>query len=292
MIRIAILGTGRMGSALAAALLDGGLEVTVWNRTAERTVPLAAKGAKVAETVAAAIRASDIVLVNVRDYHVSADLLGTEDAHAALKGRLVVELSSGTPGQARAAATRIKSSGGAFIAGAIMATPNFIGTPNGVILFSGPADAYARHDKTFQLLGQAQHVGVDPGLASALDLALLTQMWGLLFGTLHATAICEANGIGLADFARHRLAFIPTVEGATADLIARAADQRLAGDTATLASIAAHWGAFRHMLADSQSTGIDTRNAEAWKVIFERAIAAGYADDDFAMLTRFMRHAG
>lgn len=291
MNRIAILGTGRMGSALAGALLDGGVPVTVWNRTRERATPLAAKGAEMAETVAAAIRASDIVLVNVRDYHASADLLGAEDAQAALKDRLVVELSSGTPGQAREAATRIKSSGGEFIAGAIMATPNLIGTRDGVILFSGPADAYASHDKIFKLLGHAQHVGVDPGLASALDLALLTQMWGLLFGTLHATAICEANGVGLADFARHRLAFIPTVEGATEDLIARAADQRLTGDAATLASIATHWGAFRHMLADSQVNGIDVRSAQGWKAIFERAIAAGHIDDDFAVLTKFMRHA-
>lgn len=292
MERIAILGTGRMGSALAGALLEGGAQVTVWNRTRERAMGLAEKGAELAETAAAAIRSSDIVFVNVRDYHASADLLGTADAKDALRGRLLVELSSGTPDQARDAATRIEGYGGEFIAGAIMATPNLIGTRDGVILFSGPAGAYARHDKTFELLGQAQHVGVDPGLASALDLALLTQMWGLLFGTLHATAICEANGIGLADFARHRLAFIPTVEGATADLITRAADQRLAGDAATLASLAAHWGAFRHMLADSRASGIDVGSAEAWKVIFERAIAAGHADDDFAILTRFMRHAG
>lgn len=289
MNRIAILGTGRMGSALAGALLDGGKQVTVWNRTRERTLPLAAKGATVAESAAAAIEASDIVLVNVRDYPASADLLGTADARAALKGRLVVELSSGTPGQAREAAARVKDSGAEFIAGAIMATPNFIGTENGVILFSGPADAYARHDKIFNLLGAAQHVGEDPGLASALDLALLTQMWGLLFGTLHAAAICEANGVGLADFARHRLAFTPTVEGAAEDLIARAAAQRLAGDAATLASLATHWSSFRHMLADSRANGIDVRTAQGWEAIFERAIAAGHADDDFAILTRFTR---
>lgn len=292
MNRIAILGTGRMGSALAGALLDGGKQVTVWNRTHERTTPLAAKGAKVAESAAAAIKSSDIVLVNVRDYPVSADLLGTADARAALNGRLVVELSSGTPSQAREAAARVRDSGGEFIAGAIMATPNFIGTENGVILFSGPADAYARHDKTFGLLGgQAQHVGSDPGLASALDLALLTQMWGLLFGTLQAIAICEANGVGLTDFARHRLGFAATVEGAAVDLIARAAEKRLAGDAATLASIATHWGSLRHMLADSKANGIDIRGPEAWDAIFARAVAAGHIEDDFAMLTRFT-HAG
>ena len=293
MERIAVLGTGRMGSALAGALLEGGRKVTVWNRTRERAGPLAARGAAVADTVAAAVRASDIVLINVRDYHASAELLASGDVEDALKGKLLVELSSGTPGQAREAATRIAQGGGKFIAAAIMATPNLIGTHDGVILFSGPAASYARHQETFALLGgQAQHVGDDPGLASALDLALLTQMWGLLFGTLHANAICEANGVPLADFARHRLAFAPTVEGAAVDLIARVADKRLAGDATTLASIAAHCGAFRHMLADSRTQGIEVGAAEAWKGLFERAVAAGHADDDFAMLSRFMRNAG
>jgi 3-hydroxyisobutyrate dehydrogenase-like beta-hydroxyacid dehydrogenase len=50
--RIAVIGLGNMGSALAEALLSKGHDVTVWNRTAYKTEPPVAAGAVVAESVA------------------------------------------------------------------------------------------------------------------------------------------------------------------------------------------------------------------------------------------------
>src|SRR5207245_11591612 len=47
-LQIGIAGTGRMGAAIAARLLDRGHAVMVWNRTAEKTKALAAVGATVA----------------------------------------------------------------------------------------------------------------------------------------------------------------------------------------------------------------------------------------------------
>src|SRR3954463_8665169 len=55
--RVAFLGLGAMGSRMARRLLDGGVDVTVWNRTPERaegfparaaTPEQAASGARVA----------------------------------------------------------------------------------------------------------------------------------------------------------------------------------------------------------------------------------------------------
>ena len=51
-LKVAVLGTGIMGSAIARDLLRNGLSVTVWNRTRERTEPLAAAGARVASSPA------------------------------------------------------------------------------------------------------------------------------------------------------------------------------------------------------------------------------------------------
>ena len=47
------LGTGKMGSVMAARLIDAGRPITVWNRTAAKTAPLAARGARVAPDLAA-----------------------------------------------------------------------------------------------------------------------------------------------------------------------------------------------------------------------------------------------
>ena len=56
---IAVLGTGRMGAPIARNLLTAGFEVSVWNRTAERAVPLAADGARVSSSPAGAAEGAE-----------------------------------------------------------------------------------------------------------------------------------------------------------------------------------------------------------------------------------------
>ena len=99
---ISVLGTGRMGSALARALLQAGYRTTVWNRTKQKTEPLAALGATVAASALEAVNAAEIIIVSVSDYQATAAVLH-EDA-SAIRGKLFVQLTSGTPHGAREAA--------------------------------------------------------------------------------------------------------------------------------------------------------------------------------------------
>ena len=61
-MRVGFIGTGRMGSAIAGRVLHGGNTLTVWNRTREKTVELADRGAQVAASVADACADADAVL--------------------------------------------------------------------------------------------------------------------------------------------------------------------------------------------------------------------------------------
>jgi 3-hydroxyisobutyrate dehydrogenase len=60
--RVALLGTGLMGSAMAARLLGQGVPVVVWDRTAEHARPLADRGAEVAGSPGEAVAATDVVI--------------------------------------------------------------------------------------------------------------------------------------------------------------------------------------------------------------------------------------
>lgn len=60
---IAFIGTGLMGGPMAGNLLAGGFDVTVWNRSAEKTAPLVRKGAVLADSPAEAVEGADIVIV-------------------------------------------------------------------------------------------------------------------------------------------------------------------------------------------------------------------------------------
>jgi len=66
-MKVAILGAGRMGSAMALRLLDTGHDATVWNRDPERLAPLADAGAHPASDVAAAVARARVVVTMVTD---------------------------------------------------------------------------------------------------------------------------------------------------------------------------------------------------------------------------------
>ena len=66
-MNIGIAGVGKMGAAIAARLMEVGNQMTVWNRSPEKTKPLADAGAKIAATPADLAKAVDIVITILTD---------------------------------------------------------------------------------------------------------------------------------------------------------------------------------------------------------------------------------
>ncbi|RUT86508.1 MULTISPECIES: NAD(P)-binding domain-containing protein [unclassified Mesorhizobium] len=288
-LSITVIGTGRMGSALAGSLLQSGYPTTVWNRTRQKTDPLARLGAIVAPSVEEAVNAGEIIIVNVSDYEATKALLHSDAIASAIRGKLIVELTSGTPNGAREAAEWYREHGASYLDGAIMATPDYIGTDAGTILLAGPRAAFDTNRDVFRALGgNVQHVGEEPGRANGLDSALLAIMWGALFGTLHAIAVSQAEEIELGELARQWSATAPVIDGLVTDLIKRTSAGRFASDNETLSSISAHHGAMQHLLELMQFREIDRSIVDGYDAIFKRAIAAGHLHDDFAALSNFL----
>ena len=66
-MRVAVLGTGRMGTALAKRLLSGGHDVSAWNRSPEKTREVVAAGGRADLTPSAAMEGADVVLTSLSD---------------------------------------------------------------------------------------------------------------------------------------------------------------------------------------------------------------------------------
>lgn len=118
--RVGFAGLGIMGAAMARNIHAAGFDLTVWNRTASRTEPLVAEGARAAATPKELAQASDIVFICVSDTpDVEGLLFGTDDgegiAAGLSEGSLVVDNSTVNPDATKAWAAKLAERGIGFV---------------------------------------------------------------------------------------------------------------------------------------------------------------------------------
>jgi 3-hydroxyisobutyrate dehydrogenase len=73
-MRVSVLGTGTMGAGMARSLARSGHKVTVWNRTAEKALPLRESGITVAPTVWSAVAEAEAIITMAFDARATLDL--------------------------------------------------------------------------------------------------------------------------------------------------------------------------------------------------------------------------
>jgi len=108
-MKIGIAGTGRMGTAIALRLLELDHEITVWNRTPEKTAFAAAAGAAVAATPAALASASDRIITILTNAAAMEAVYTEKDGLLSgnVRGKLLIEMSTVRGDDHRALAPKV-----------------------------------------------------------------------------------------------------------------------------------------------------------------------------------------
>jgi 3-hydroxyisobutyrate dehydrogenase-like beta-hydroxyacid dehydrogenase len=284
---VSVIGTGRMGSALAKALHGKGFSPMVWNRTSSKTVALAELGLRVAPSLEAAVLASDVILVNVSDYGSALRLLEDPRVSAALAGKILVQLSSGTPHEARQMESWATQRGISYLDGAIMSYPSGIGAPECTILYSGPEEVFNRAKPLLMALGgNTVFVGTAIGHASALDLSCLTFILGAMFGFVQGYIVCEAEGVAPETFVGSVKGLLPIFGPILEAMSARIQRKDYAGNEATLDA----WSiAPKELIEWAKDRRMDRRIADVQMGLFEQAIKEGHGETDFAYFYEIFR---
>jgi 3-hydroxyisobutyrate dehydrogenase-like beta-hydroxyacid dehydrogenase len=284
---VSIIGLGAMGAALARALMRAGHGVVVWNRTQARAEPLVHEGATLAADAAAAVAASPMVIVCVNDYEVTREILSAPAVRAALSGRVLVQLSTGTPNEARAGAQWAQEVGAGYLDGAILAYPDQMGTPEAALLVAGPLPTFQGCEPLLRsLAGGLTHVGEQVGAASALECAALSFIFGAMLGALHGARICEVEGLPVDEFGGMLGELMPVVGGEVHHLTARIQSERYDGTQAALRTYAAAAVRLVQQARDGQiPSGFPAYASSA----FQQGVDAGLGDEDLAALIKAFR---
>lgn len=268
---VSVLGLGALGSALARALLAAGQPTTVWNRTEGRADDLVALGASRAQTAAAAIAATEIVVVAVVDEDAVRAVLGS--AAGELAGRVLVNLTSGTPEQARGLAEWASAEGAGYLDGAAMSGVRLVGGSEALFLYGGSAESFAAAESTLSAFGRVAYLGADPGIASLYDTALLGVNMALLTGFYHAVALVGSAGVDAPDFAAVATGYLPFALGLLTDHARQAGQGHYPPDEGTLEVLDA---AVDHLVATSARAGLRTDVPDGVRALIQRGIAEGH----------------
>jgi 3-hydroxyisobutyrate dehydrogenase-like beta-hydroxyacid dehydrogenase len=189
--RIGFLGLGTMGAAMARRLVQAGYEVTVYNRTPERSAPFRALGARIATTPAEVAESSDYVLSCLWDTAaVEHVFLGNDGLLGASRpGQIFVEHATFAPAAARDIAACLRDRGADFVDAPVTGGPE--GAASGT-LTAMVGGANTTIDAVANILAcYAQKVIRVGDVGCGLELKLINQ----LLVSCHFAAAAEAAAL-------------------------------------------------------------------------------------------------
>jgi len=192
-MRVAFLGLGIMGQAMATNLVKAGHEVTVWNRTPGKLV----EGAGIAPTPAAAAQGAEVLWLCVSDTDAVQEVVfGKEGAVTALnEGMIIADSSTISPAATVKFAQRVAEKGAAWVDAPV--TGSKIGARDGTLVFivggdEGPID---RLKPLFAAMGKKIFRMGDVGKGQATKLVMNLQIALIYEGFAEALTLATKLGV-------------------------------------------------------------------------------------------------
>lgn len=280
---ITMFGLGAMGSALAAALLDAGHSVTVWNRTPGRETDLVARGALAAGSVREAVTASPVIVACLLKHPSVHETL--DPVVDALRGRSLINVTTTTPNESRELASWAAGHGVDYLDGAIMAVPAMIGSRGSQIFYSGSRAAYDALLPTLNTWATSEFHGEDAGRAPLVDLAMLSGMYQMLAGFFHGAEMVGSVGMSATDFAARQAPFLAAMTGGLAGY----ADVIDGGDYTAPGQQSLDFSDLSHIVRASDEQGVNPALIAAVQALIGQQIAAGHGSEGFARVYETLR---
>ncbi|MGW7681474.1 NAD(P)-dependent oxidoreductase [Kribbella sp. NPDC054772] len=277
---VTVIGLGSMGSTMARTFVAAGHPTTVWNRTPGKADGL---GAAPAATAAEAVAASEVVVISQVDYTAMYESLDAAD----LRGRVLVNLSSDSPERLREATEWVAERGGTLVTGGIMVPPPGIGKPGSYVFYAGPAQVLDAHRATLEVLGRADHVGTDPGLAMLYYQAMLNIFWTTLISYFYSASL-----VGSAEQLRPYAATMLTdlaQEGPMGFLRILTAELDAGEYPGGENNLHMQAVGSEHVVQAFTDAGLDVTLPGAVAALFARADVAGYGGNGLSALAEMVR---
>ncbi len=288
---VAVVGTGRMGGAMAAKLRGAGNAVLLYNRGRARMEAVADRiGAAVAETARDAASAADVVLVSLADdAAVDSVYRGPKGLVAGLReGSVVVDTSTVAPDTVRSLGRLVSDAAATLLDGPVSGSVPLVEKGELTFMVGGDPAALDRVRPVLDVLAsRIFHLG-EQGTGATMKLAVNAALFGLNQALAEALVLAEKAGV---DRARAYEVFANSAVGAPFVGYKRDAFER--PDTAQVAFML-DLVAKDMALIDDLAGSVDARMTQlaANRQVVADALAAGLGDRDLSALAVLLREVG
>ena len=193
MTAVAVLGTGRMGGAIARRLAGSGFEVTVWDRTAARA--RAVSVGRVASSPADAVRGADIALTSLTNAAAVRDVyLGPQGAFEGSAGTLFVEMSTAGPDSIELLGREANARGLRLLEAPVLGSVPAVESGTLAVLVGGSPQDLDTARPVLERLGEIHYVD---GLGSAARLKLVANTMLGITSAAAAELLAAGTAAGL-----------------------------------------------------------------------------------------------
>lgn len=202
MARVAVLGAGRMGGAVARKVAGAGHDVPLWNRT-RATAEAVAEGHErlvVADTAAEAVAGADVVLTMMATGAATCEVLLADDVQGAYADDVVV-VDLGTSGveAAHRLAEGLSQRGVSFVDAPVSGSVPAVEGGTLLVMAGGPEDAIARAEGVLGAIARRVIRVGDPGAGQVMKLAVNLVLHDLNAALAESLRLAEGAGLARED---------------------------------------------------------------------------------------------
>lgn len=278
-MKLALLGTGLIGSPIAEQLIKCGYDMTVYNRTIEKTESLRKMGAAVAKTPREAVESAECSILMLADAPAIEEILFSEEEPIDFSNRTVIQMGTILPLESLEFQKKISSAGGDYLEAPVLGSVPQAKERKLIVMVGASRGQFDQFQDIFKCLGQIHFVG-EVGKAAALKLALNQLIASLTAAFSLSLGIVQHNNIDVdlfMEIVRNSAVYSPTFEKKLPRMMKRDFSNPNFPTKHLLKDV-------NLILSESERLGLATQSVEAIIRIIKTALEKGNVETDYSSI--------
>jgi 3-hydroxyisobutyrate dehydrogenase len=279
-MKVALIGTGRMGRPMAERALALGHQLVVFNRSRNKAEPLRSAGALIAASAAEAIDSAECLILMLADGAAIREVLFNSEPTADLHDRTVIQMGTISPADSVAFEKRVLGLGGEYLEAPVLGSIPEATAGKLLIMVGASKPQFDKWSTLLECFGSEPLLIGEVGRAAAVKLALNQLIASLTVGFASSLGLVQSLGVEAELFMkilRRSALYAPIFDKKLKPMLDR--DYGI-GNFPT-----------KHLFKDvalfqnaAQSVNLETVGIEAIRRLLEITLEKGYAEGDYSAL--------